>query len=320
MTNVLPSIVRPQDIDEPVLGHRKLRRKVREGTLHQLVRGQYVDRKLLEGLTTYEQFVLLLASLMLRPLGSAVLVGESAAYLWGLPLPKTPPKVMLQRVRQGQKNGPNFVRRTVRLSTFSTIAYANFRVLDKTCAAVEVAQGLPLQWAVALFDRLLSGRALLLESGARPFAAYRLVTKDELRETILLCKTKRARSRLLEALDLADGRAESPGESRTRVLIKQLGFEDVDLQVALSDADGFVGRVDMLMPVSRIVIEFDGKIKYTDPSMLGNKTSGDAVFGEKVREDRIRALGYSVVRVYWSDLKDPNRLERKLRQAGAKAR
>lgn len=47
-----------------------------------------------------------------------------------------------------------------------------------------------------------------------------------------------------------------------------------------------------------MLIEFDGTVKYTDGG-------SDALFREKRREDRIRALGYVVVRVIWADLFHP---------------
>ncbi|CAN7463321.1 hypothetical protein LJR078_003180 [Arthrobacter sp. LjRoot78] len=41
---------------------------------------------------------------------------------------------------------------------------------------------------------------------------------------------------------------------------------------------------------------------------------------EKYREDRIRAIGFTVVRWVWADLMQPGRLERKLAAAGVPRR
>ena len=52
-------------------------------------------------------------------------------------------------------------------------------------------------------------------------------------------------------------------------------------------------------------------LKYTDPSALRR---------EKVREDRLRELGYEVVRLTWADLDDPSLVARRLEAAFARAR
>ena len=51
-------------------------------------------------------------------------------------------------------------------------------------------------------------------------------------------------------------------------------------------------------------------LKYTDPSALRR---------EKVREDRLRKLGYEVV-LTWADLDDPSLVARRLEAAFARAR
>lgn len=59
------------------------------------------------------------------------------------------------------------------------------------------------------------------------------------------------------------------------------------------------------------MVEFDGKVKYSDR---------DVLFAEKQREDRIRSLGYEVVRLTWSDLSRPERVRALLQAALARAR
>jgi hypothetical protein len=46
----------------------------------------------------------------------------------------------------------------------------------------------------------------------------------------------------------------------------------------------------------------------------------EALIREKLREDRLRALGLEVVRVTWSDLDHPARTAMRIRQAFARAR
>ncbi|WP_188432348.1 hypothetical protein [Ornithinimicrobium tianjinense] len=113
-----------------------------------------------------------------------------------------------------------------------------------------------------------------------------------------------------EVVAAADGRSESTGESRTRWLVRALGWACTP-QVELRDEHGqFVARVDLLLDDWRVVIEFDGAVKYTDPAV---------VFAEKDRERRIRDLGYEVVRLRWADLDRPAYVRQLILKAIARA-
>lgn len=123
--------------------------------------------------------------------------------------------------------------------------------------------------------------------------------------------------KVLRVIAFADGRAESPGESRCRVLFSDQGLPEPELQAEVTDRDGWrVGRVDFLFRDQRTIVEFDGRMKY-------GLTSGSPVadlFAEKQREDKLRELGYEVVRIIWADLADPARTVARVRAAFARAR
>lgn len=111
--------------------------------------------------------------------------------------------------------------------------------------------------------------------------------------------------------ELADGRIESPGESRLRWLIQVIGFPALTPQAVIADDHGVViARVDFLFAEAGVVVEFDGRVKYSD---------GDSIWAEKRREDAIRDLGYEVVRITWADLAHPERVRALLRQAFRRA-
>jgi len=94
-------------------------------------------------------------------------------------------------------------------------------------------------------------------------------------------------------LALGDGRAESPLESVVRLRLHEDGFPPAEPQVWIPDpVAGKRYRVDLLMAAERLVIEADGRGKYTD----------DALWEEKKREARLRELGFRVERVIWSDV------------------
>lgn len=98
---------------------------------------------------------------------------------------------------------------------------------------------------------------------------------------------------------LADARIESAGESRARWVMRSCGFPTPEPQVLIRTGFGFAARVDFLFAAQWTVVEFDGMLKY--------QTAKD-VQQEKVREDRLRAMGYEVVRLTWDDLRHPDRV------------
>lgn len=107
--------------------------------------------------------------------------------------------------------------------------------------------------------------------------------------------------------ELADGRIESPGESRLRWLMRVIGYPDVQPQGRIVDENGIVvARVDFILRGARVVVEFDGRIKYTNAEIL---------WAEKQRQDAIRSQGYEMVRVTWADLENPEWVRTMLRQA-----
>ena len=111
----------------------------------------------------------------------------------------------------------------------------------------------------------------------------------------------------------ADGAAESPGESRSRVAIRRAGLRVPVLQHRVIGTRGLlVGGV----PHRR---EFDGKVeygRYLGPGQL----PGDAVFAEKRREDALRDCGVEVVRWVWDELETFDRVVARLRRAFARGR
>lgn len=80
-----------------------------------------------------------------------------------------------------------------------------------------------------------------------------------------------------------------------------------------------VARTDFRWRGFNTVGEFDGAQKY-GRSLRPGQSAGDALFREKVREDRIRELGFHVVRWTWGELEDPGALAGRIRRALAQSR
>ena len=87
---------------------------------------------------------------------------------------------------------------------------------------------------------------------------------------------------------ILDGRGESPGESLSRIRIRQHDLPPPELQHVLHDDTGaFLGRADFFWTECGVVGEFDGMGKYG----VDGGQAAVAVHREKLREDAIRDAG-----------------------------
>lgn len=102
------------------------------------------------------------------------------------------------------------------------------------------------------------------------------------------------------AISLADGRAESVLETRGRLRIVGAGLPTPELQVEIRVAGRLVAVVDGWFDDAAVAVEFDGRVKYTDP--WRDRSPGQVLWEEKRREDELRALGIRVVRVIDADV------------------
>ncbi|WP_228265811.1 hypothetical protein [Microlunatus elymi] len=141
----------------------------------------------------------------------------------------------------------------------------------------------------------------------------------EMVEQLEMAKARRGVSRARHAAALLDADSESAGESISRVVLHQNQVPRPELQVEILGAElDEDARVDFLWREYKVIGEFDGKIKYGRLLRPG-ETPADAVIREKIREDRLRDLGYIVVRWIWDDLWHPQILIARIERAFARA-
>lgn len=88
----------------------------------------------------------------------------------------------------------------------------------------------------------------------------------------------------------ADGRAQLPGESVSRLHLRNLGFAARDLQVHVVGSAGADYWLDFGFRHSRCFGEFDGKGKYLDDELRGTRSADEIVLAEKWREDDVRGV------------------------------
>jgi hypothetical protein len=119
------------------------------------------------------------------------------------------------------------------------------------------------------------------------------------------------------ALDFADGGAGSAAESFARVQFHALKLAPPELQVPFSDDHGFIGFADFYWRELDLIGEVDGRSKYgakrhyqraTDPEQL--------LWQEKQREDRLRRVVRSFVRLDWETIADRRALASRMEQSG----
>lgn len=94
---------------------------------------------------------------------------------------------------------------------------------------------------------------------------------------------------LRQAITLADDGAESPQETRTRLVLTSAGLRPTHTQIEVYDPSGyFVGRVNMGWREHLVGVEYDGAHHWTDPAQRRRDI-------DRIAE--LEALGWRIVRV-----------------------
>ena len=92
-----------------------------------------------------------------------------------------------------------------------------------------------------------------------------------------------------KALDLMDGGAESPQETRTRLLLIAAGFPRPQTQILVVDECGYlIGRIDMGWEEWKVGVEYDGPQHWTDPAQHAHDID---------RLAELQAMGWKIIRI-----------------------
>ncbi len=232
--------------------------------------------------------------------GRAVISHQSASLMYGVRVSELDlRRVHLTRTVGSGRSSATVCQHAARPAVDAVVELEGVRLTVGARAVVETVRGTGYPIAVAVVDQALR---------------LRITTATQFTEALGLFTGRPGISTATRAVMFGNGLAESVGESRLRVLLADLGLPAPLLQAEIRDRNGsLVGRVDFLFEQWGVIVEFDGLVKYGD---------GDAstLIAEKVREDRLRDLGYQVVRVCSADLARPVELLRRIRQAADRAR
>ncbi|MGN9811862.1 hypothetical protein ACTMSW_21195 [Micromonospora sp. BQ11] len=110
----------------------------------------------------------------------------------------------------------------------------------------------------------------------------------------------------------ADGRAQSPLETRTRLRCVDGRVPPDVLQLEVRDDDGYLlGIGDLGWRAPRVIAEADGRGPHGTP---------DAAYADRRRQNRLVNAGWTVLRFTWQDTLDPHYIPWTVRQALADAR
>jgi len=211
------------------------------------------------------------------PAGGAF-AGLTAARLLGLDLPEPGCLEVVVPHDSGVTRRGDARVRCVQLAVGDVIWRAGLPVTSPERTCFDLSGRLPLTEGVVAIDMALHQRLIELDL----FRAY----IDERSGVAGVVGARRV-------VELAEPKAESPMETRLRLLLMQHGLPRPEAQVELHDAGGrFVGRPDLFCREARLGIEYDGE------------NHRDRLVSDNRRQNALQALGISLLRYTGADLRE----------------
>ncbi|SDB98427.1 Transcriptional regulator, AbiEi antitoxin, Type IV TA system [Raineyella antarctica] len=285
-------------------------RAVRNGSLVRLRRGTYATGLPDDPTARHRQLV----EATVPALGeSAIISHQSAAVCHGLAVPWSmlDPRIHLTRALGGGNRRPRIVSHVGHIPSDHVTTLDGLRLTSVAWSVVDCARTLGFGGGLAVADSALRLAPQRGDMGQLSALLDSALQQQQGRHGIA---TARA------VVAFASPLPESPGESVSRAVLRQVGLPDPVLQYEIRTPAGvFVARTDMAWPEDNTVGEFDGRLKYrrgrddaADP--------GSVVYREKRREEAIRDLDWEVVRWGWDELGDPAAVAVRIRSAMARGR
>lgn len=311
------------DLENTGQSVRDVRGRLRAGDLVRVHPGWFVEKSRWDAAYPEDRHLLrVAASDRSRRGGAAVASHCSAAVLHGLPLTR----VALDRVHLSGASTNGRVRRAktiahheVAVAAADLAEVGGIRCTTLARTVFDVIRTTARETAVTVFDAALRQIAWDEELRAYDEAAAE-VWREQLRSRLATAAGARGIRQARWVLDFADGQADRPGESISRIYLADLGYARPRLQVPFPGPRGGTYRIDFGLDDVDAWGEFDGEGKYFDPEMLGDRTTAEAMLAEKEREDWIRARsGRRVVRWGWKHITTSTSLADHLAAMGLRA-
>jgi predicted transcriptional regulator of viral defense system len=278
-------IITAADARRAGYGHPEIRRLCTSGTWLRLRRGVYIAAEELADAERRGRRHDLDCLAVLLALGrtSAAVSHGSAARLWRFPVRQDLARTVRLTDPRLWRRGDGFLISPAPLEPTELATLGPIPVTSPARTLVDCAREWPPVDAVVAMDAaVLAGRTTTAELGRAAGAV----------------RHWRGASRAVRAATLADGRAESPLETRGRLRIVGSGFPTPELQVEIRAASRLVAVVDAWFDGPAVAVEFDGQVKYSDPWRSPERV----LWEEKRREDELRAFGIRFLRLAEADL------------------
>lgn len=275
---------------------------VRRGEWVAIRRGAYVGRGMHDGFTADERCRALIHAVVLRLRVPAVVSHVSAALLHGLPIwgLDLADVHVSRRDLHSPRREAGVHHHAGELPDDEIVTIEGMVVTALPRTVIDTARISPFEPSVVVAD-----------AAARADAKVKDIALTRLNEMRDWPGSRNAGA----VVEFADGRSESVGESRGRVLIQRAGLPRPELQYEVRDRKGeLIGRADYAFTEQLTLGEFDGKHKYM-ASYRSGEEPGDVVWREKRREDRLRHEGFEVVRFTWAELDRPFAVGARFREA-----
>jgi hypothetical protein len=305
----------------PSAERRALQRRVRRGELTAVRPGVLVVPSMLVGLRPEDHLLLLVRATAPMIRAPRAFARSAAAAVHGLPFVHAPPKKLdvvdprraradtTAHLRLHPSPPPRATASASRWAGLPATAPTDIDGAPVTSLArtlVDIASSCTLELAVPMIDHAMRDRRLLPEVLADEFAAVDPPGHDKAGI----------------AVGMGSALSGSPAESVCRVRFRELGVPEPVQQHVFARPGSGSAVVDFWFPEHGVVVEVDGRGKYEDPGMLAGRSTADAHWREKRREDFIRSFPgvRAVVRLSWSDLMHPDRVRAALRRAGVPCR
>lgn len=198
----------------------------------------------------------------------------------------------IERSANPQKTRADVVRHKVPLDDSEIMVVGGHLVTTLDRTVYDAGRMLPLDGAVVLMDAAMRRVAWDADTGT-----YDVDRAEAFRATM----TARVRAgggargikRLRFAVEFGDGRAESPGESQSRLRMWELRLPAPVLQLPITTDQGDK-RPDFSWPGLRRFGEFDGLVKLTDPAMTKGRSVEELLHDQAQRRAAIeRATGWT---------------------------
>lgn len=273
---LLSSLLTSDDLLHYNHSYQRVRKLCAQGELHKIRQGVFMPTSIWRSLKPWDrQLARILAWSKVD--SDAIFSHTSAAQLIGLAVPHASNLIHVYAANSSRSHAqviPKHYLLTPETQLHTVDTYLT--TTSPLTTVLDCAQTLPLADAVILADSALLHRCVNLTE----------LTANLRTATGRNCKNMKA------VANLISDKSESLGESRTRLLLKEMNlvFEE-QVEFVL---DGSRYRCDFVPWEYRIIVEFDGKLKLTD---FG--ASDHVLERERYRERVLQNAGWVVFRVDW---------------------